>query len=173
MKRGLFCLVSSRPKLHKGLWTIQTMRHGSLGQQCVWNFPKTRANVNYVLLLSLSPFSTGHTNWESCHTKQGHHPTASSIDWLGCHSNRSGRSCLWTLQVPGDVSSMWHHNQVFSDSSESRSPPGKAPHLTQTSHFGATTGKIFWSEDGSFLYFPFSPFQGSTEMTFLSCSIQL
>jgi hypothetical protein len=37
-KRGLFCLVSSRPKLHKCLWTIQTMGHGNLGYQCIWNF---------------------------------------------------------------------------------------------------------------------------------------
>jgi hypothetical protein len=39
MRRGLFCLVSSRLKLHKSLWTIQTMGHGCLGQQCVWNSP--------------------------------------------------------------------------------------------------------------------------------------
>jgi hypothetical protein len=44
MKRGLFCLVSSRLKLHKDLWTIQIMGHGSLGKQCVSNSPILRSS---------------------------------------------------------------------------------------------------------------------------------
>jgi hypothetical protein len=52
--------------------------------------------------------------WDSFHTNQGHLPPAYSVDWLGCHSNTPGRSCLWTLPVPFDVSPLWHHNQLFS-----------------------------------------------------------
>jgi hypothetical protein len=67
-------------------------------------------------------------NWESCHTKQVHLPPASSIDWLGCHSNRPGRSYLWTLPIPGDVGPLWHHKWVFSDWSYCVSTRAKAPH---------------------------------------------
>jgi hypothetical protein len=66
-------------------------------------------------------------NWENFHTKQGQVTTASSIDWLGCHGNSPGRSCLWTLPVPGDVGPLWYHNQVFSDWSYCVSTPTKTP----------------------------------------------
>jgi hypothetical protein len=55
-------------------------------------------------------------NWESFHTKLGNYPPASSIDWIGCHSNRPGRSCIWKLPVPGDVHQLSHHSKDFSDS---------------------------------------------------------
>jgi hypothetical protein len=77
-------------------------------------------------------------NWENFHTKQGHVPTASSIDWLGCHVNRPGRSSLWTLPVPGEFCPLWHHNQVFSDWSDCVSTPAMAPSTPHTSNIGAS-----------------------------------
>jgi hypothetical protein len=77
-------------------------------------------------------------NWESCHTKQGHPSPASSIDWLGCHSNRPGRSCLWTLTVTEDVGPLGHHNQFFSDWSDCINTHSKALPPPHTSHFGAS-----------------------------------
>jgi hypothetical protein len=61
MKRGLFCLVSSRPKLHKGLgqfkpWGMVVCTSSVFGIPQSW-----WAQVNHVLLLSLSPLSKGHT----------------------------------------------------------------------------------------------------------------
>jgi hypothetical protein len=39
-------------------------------------------------------FSSGMLNWESCHTKQGHLHSSTSIDWLGWHSNSPCRRNL-------------------------------------------------------------------------------
>jgi hypothetical protein len=77
-------------------------------------------------------------NWESWNTKQGHLPPASSIVWLDCHSNRPGRSMVWTLPVPVDVGWLWHHNQVFSDWSHCVTTPTKPPSHPHTRHFGAS-----------------------------------
>jgi hypothetical protein len=82
-------------------------------------------------------------NWENIHTKQGHFPPASSIDRHGYHSSRPGRSCLWTLPVPGDVGPLWQHNQVFSDWSDCVSTPPKAPAPPHTRHFGASNRQDF------------------------------
>jgi hypothetical protein len=109
-------------------------------------------------------------NWESFHTKQGHLPTASSIGWHGCHSNWSGRSCQWTLSVPSDVGPLWHHNQVFSDCSSSIRIPAKAPPPAHTCYFGVSNRQ---DEMAHLLQYPSLHYEDSTEMTFLSCSIQL
>jgi hypothetical protein len=112
-------------------------------------------------------------NWESCHKKQGHLPPASSIDWLGCHRGRPGRSCLGTIPVPGDVGPLWHHNQAFSDWSECEALPQRPLSLHTPATLVPVTGKFLWSEDGYLLQFPSSKFRVSTEMTFLTCSIIL
>jgi hypothetical protein len=130
------------------------------------------AQDNHVLLLSLSPFYAGHTYLRSFHTKQAHVPPASSIVWLGCHSHRTGRSCLWTLLVPGDVGPVWHHNQVFSDCSDCVSTPTKATPPPHTSYFCACNRQCLLMM-AHLLQFPSSPFQCSTQMTIISCSMQL
>jgi hypothetical protein len=115
----------------------------------VWRIPQSsQAQVNHVLLLSLSPFSPATLNWESCHTKQGHLPPSSSIDWLGCHSNRQGRRSLWTLPVPGKV--------VHCDITTKSFLIGQTAWAILLTHLLLHTpatlvpvsGKSFWSEDG-------------------------
>jgi hypothetical protein len=157
MKRGLFCLVNSRPKLHKGLWTIQTMGHGIWASR-VFGIPQSwRALVNHVLLLSLSQFTAGHTSLRKLPQKSG--ATSSSfIHWLvGYHINRLGRSILWTLPGPGDMCLLWHHNQAFS-LVRLWSTPAKVPLPPHTNHFGASNRQelLIWrgsSPPVSFLTF--------------------
>jgi hypothetical protein len=58
-------------------------------------------------------------------------------DWHVCHSNRPCRSSLWTLSVPRDVRSLWHHKQHFSYWSDCISTPTEARPLPPSSHFDA------------------------------------
>jgi hypothetical protein len=72
------------------------------------------AQVNHILLLSLSPFSAGHTLLRKIPHKAGA-PSSSFFHWLDwLPQPQAGRSCLWTLPVPCDVGPLWYHNQVFS-----------------------------------------------------------
>jgi hypothetical protein len=146
MKRGLFCLVSSRPNLHKGLWTFKpwvmvVCCSSVLGIPQSW-----RAQVNDILFHPCLNFLPATLNWESFHTKQGHLPPTSSIDCLGCHSNKPGRSCLWTFPITGDVGPLWHQNQIVSDWPDSISIPAKAPFPAHSRHFCASNrqGLLIW-----------------------------
>jgi hypothetical protein len=94
-------------------------------------------------------FSQAPLIWEVSHTKA---PSSRffMLGWLGCHSNSPGRNCLRTLQVPGAVDSLWHHNQYFHDCLDCISTPSKASPPPAPLLASQSTGEIFWYEDHSF-----------------------
>jgi hypothetical protein len=84
MKRSLFCLVSSRPMLDKGLKTIHTMGHGKFGLSVCLEFPNPdELRSTMFCCCSCMRFPQATLIWERCHTKPGHLPPGSSwLSWL-------------------------------------------------------------------------------------------
>jgi hypothetical protein len=88
-------------------------------------------------------------NWESFHTEQGHLPPASSIDWLGCHSNRPGKSCLGTFPVLVMCAHCDITTKSFLIGQTAEALPLRPHPLHTPATLVPVTRKGFWSEDGS------------------------
>jgi hypothetical protein len=137
MKSVLFCLVSSDPTCTKACGQFKPWGIVAWASS-VFGIPKSsRVRSTMICCCPCLHFPEATLNWKIFHTKKGHLPPDSSIDWLDCHNNMPGRSCLWRHPVPGDVLPLWHHNQVFSDRSHCVSPLAKHP-PPHTSHFDAS-----------------------------------
>jgi hypothetical protein len=124
---------------------------------------------------STCPISPGPTLLRSLPHKIGE-PSSSFFlpGWLCCHSNRSGRSCLRTLQVPEIVSPLWHHRQVCPVWSDQISTPSMVPLPPVSSHLcGSFLARSSGLGIAFFLHVPSSVIQSWTGMTFLSCSKEL
>jgi hypothetical protein len=171
-----FSKVKSNPKWHNGLWTFQTMGHGSLGY--LWRMDSTKPDVltSSMCSCSLPLVSLGHTELRSLPHKTVA-PSFSSflLGWLACHSNRTGWRCLRTLQFPGAVSPLWDHNHVFPNWLDCISNPSKDPpplHSPSTFVMGSWQDLLIWAWLFSSM-FPHQLVQGGTGMTFLSCPKEL
>jgi hypothetical protein len=107
LKRGLFCLVSFRPKLQKVVWTIPTMCMVAWASS-VFGIPQSCwAHVNHVLLLSLSLFSLATLNWETF--TQSRATFFQLLTLTGLAAIEKARQDLpMALLVPGDVGPMIH-----------------------------------------------------------------
>jgi hypothetical protein len=131
------------------------------------------ANVTHVLLLYLPHFLRPHLTEKSSTQDSSRFFL---LGWLGCHSNRPGRSCLRTLQVPRVKSPLWHNNQVFPGWLDSVSTTSKALPSPGSSHSCCSfLEKRKKRKKGSLFSYRFPPLlvQGSNGMTFLSCSKEL
>jgi hypothetical protein len=74
------------------------------------------------------PRSLGPNSKTHFPTKTGPPPSSFFLlGWPGCHSNRPGRSCLSTLQVPRARIPQWPHTQAFHDCSDHLSTASTAP----------------------------------------------
>jgi hypothetical protein len=90
---GLFCTVRSSPNWHKGLWTFDTVGHGTLCWR--WRVDFQNPDVLRSPMCSCSacppcPWAT--QNWQVFHTRQGQLPSPSShfSGWASIATDKAG-----------------------------------------------------------------------------------
>jgi hypothetical protein len=120
----------------------------------------------------VSPVSLGPNEKRSLPHKTGA-PTTSSVlqGSMRGHSNRPGRSCLRTLQLPGTVTPLWHHSKSFRiGQSTSALPLWPLPLQSPAACVAVSCQDLLiWGLLFSSLFI-LQFIQGKTGLTFLSCS---